>query len=820
LLTASILDHELDVDDSGMALLERHKPLLRFDPQYDYRLLAVESAVENPGNVLRTDDGEVLARVSGAPELSLRRLSAYPPGTAPSGDDSIAFAPDLQGDARRMESTPRFAGRIYGRVVDGSDGRTWLQYWFWLYYNPKNLFGFGKHEGDWEMVQVGLAADGTPELLSYAQHKRGDARKWSSSDVSFATPERLRPVVYLAQGSHASYFKPRTYPLLTGPLVLGIDHPRGDGPVCDFPIEALGRWARWPGHWGSSERAIFGEGKGPPSPAHQGGKWSDPAGWHRRLKVQRFRYVIGLLIWLLGRLTYPRTPEITYAEADGRRVRIGWKLGRWRSGGHLYITVNDGERVVASRIIKNAERDGATTMLLPEGQRADGVIASAFNFVRQRSDLARARIEQIPVPRVADLHAHYPMHLIPPPPRGIRGLLFTDLDDARVRDRLRALLVGLASRFGNYRSFWSGPRVTIGSLRAGEVRVALSVLYSFFDELALGKRYPALPGPDYIGAVLRQADLVERNIAEHHSDDAVVAHGPGELEDAIANEKVALVHVVEGGFHLGATEEEVTEAVSRLAERGIAYVTLAHLVWRHLATDAPAIPFLPDWLYRWLFPQPNEGLSNLGKAAVKAMMRHRVVIDLSHMSERSVGDTLSLLDDVDPTATTPVIATHSGFRFGSQEYMLRTETVGRIADRGGVVGLIMAQHQLCDGLKRGRVRSFERSIEVICDHINRIASVTDNHDHIAIGSDLDGFIKPTMGGIESMADMARLSRELERRYGEEVTRKICFDNAMRVLRAGWGGAGPPATEPGAAGPEALAEVPTPSGRRGAPPQRV
>ena len=86
-----------------------------------------------------------------------------------------------------MESSQRFAGRIYGRVVNGSDGRTWLQYWFWLYYNPKNLFGFGKHEGDWEMVQVGLGADGTPELLSYAQLKRGDARKWSSSDVSFAT---------------------------------------------------------------------------------------------------------------------------------------------------------------------------------------------------------------------------------------------------------------------------------------------------------------------------------------------------------------------------------------------------------------------------------------------------------------------------------------------------------------------------------------------------------------------------------------------------------------------------------------------------------
>ena len=368
----------------------------------------------------------------------------------------------------------------------------------------------------------------------------------------------------------------------------------------------------------------------------------------------------------------------------------------------------------------------------------------------------------------------------------------------------------------------SGPdrRVTIGSLRAGEVRVALSVLYSFFDELALGKRYPAFPGPDYIEAVLRQADLVERNIAEYHSDEAVVAHGPDELDDAIAREKVALVHVVEGGFHLGATEEEVKEAVSRLAERGVAYVTLAHLVWRHLATDAPAIPFLPDWLYRWLFPQPKEGLSNLGRAAVEAMVRHRVVIDLSHMSDRSVSDTLSLLDDIDPPATTPVIATHSGFRFGSQEYMLRGETIGRIADRGGVVGLIMAQHQLCDGLTRMRVRRFERSIEVICNHIDRIASVTDNHEHIAIGSDLDGFIKPTMGGIESMADMARLSRELERRYGEEVARKICFDNAMRALRAGWGGAWPAGSRTGRRESAALGEAPAPWGRRGAPPQRV
>jgi microsomal dipeptidase-like Zn-dependent dipeptidase len=806
-----ILDHELDVDADGLALLERHKPLLRFDPQYDYRLLAVESAVENPGNVLRTDDGEVLARAGGSPALSLTTLSAYPPGTLPSGDDSIAFAPDLQGDARKMETQERFAGRIYGRVVKSTDSRTWLQYWFWLYYNPKNLFGFGKHEGDWEMIQVGLNSDRTPEVLTYAQHKGGDVRTWSSRDIEFTSPERLRPVVYVAQASHASYFKPRTYPLLTGPLLLGIDHPRGDGPACDYEVVPLGRWARWPGHWGSSERAILSEGKGPPSPAHQGWKWTNPTLWHDRVSsVHWLRYFLGWLIYFLGRVTYPRAPEITHARSDGRQVKIGWKMNRLRPRRHLYFTIHDGDRVVASRIVKRADGYGATTVLLPEDQSADHVIVSAFNILRQRSDLTRAHIEYAPLAPVADLHAHYAMHLVPRAPRGFRRLIFFDPGEGSLSDRSRTVLVGMASLFANYRSFWSGPRVTIGSLRSGGVRVALSVLYSFFDELALGHRYPARPSQAYTDAILRQADLVERNIDEHHQEEALVAHNHADLELAASQGKVALIHCVEGGFHLGGTEEEVTAAVARLASRGIAYVTLAHLVWRHVATDAPAIPLLPDWLYRALFPQPEEeGLSKLGRAAVKEMAEKRVLIDLSHMSERSVSDTLSYLEGLDGP-TPPVVATHSCFRFGSQEYALNEYLVGRIADGGGVIGLIMAQHQMCDGLSRLRVHSLDRSTEIICNHIDRMAAVTGKHDHLAIGSDLDGFIRPTMGGIESMADMARLERELERRYGEEVAHKICFANAMRVLEEGWGGG----TGDDPSGAEAT-ELPL-----GAPPQRV
>ena len=805
----TILDSELDLDDDRRALLKRHRPLLRFDPQYDYRLLAAQSAVENPANILRTDDGELIARAGSSPLLELRTLSAYPTGRAPSDGDSLAFAPDFLGDARRMETDPRYSGRIYGRVVAGTDGRTWLQYWFWLYYNPKNLFGIGKHEGDWEMIQVGLR-DGVPDAVSYAQHKRGDAMQWGARGMSFADSERLRPVVYVAQGSHASYFDTRTHPLLTGPLILGIDHPRGDGPAVDYPIEEFGPWARWPGKWGSSERPIFTEGKGPQSPAHQGLKWTNPALWHKGLRVQRFRFYLGWAISALGRFTFPHAPEITHAESDGRVLTVGWKMNRLRPRRHVYITAHAGDRVIASRIVPKAGGEGAVTILLPQGTNADHVIASAFNLLRQRSDLTRAQVEHGPRRPVADLHAHYPMHLVPRPTHGVRDLFLGSRDDARLRDRSRALLVGLASRFINYRSFSSGPRVTIGSLRSGEVHVALSVLYSFFDELAPGQRYPAQPRAAYLDALLRQADLVERDLCNNHAAQAVIARSVADIDRAARDGQIALVHCVEGGFHLGGTEEEVTTAVARLAERGVAYITLAHLVWRHIATDAPAIPLLPDWLYRRLFPQPDEGLSPLGYAAVDAMVEKGVLIDLSHMSDKSVNDTLDHLDSAHRGKRIPVLATHSCFRFASQEYALSEPTLERIAERDGVVGLIMAQHQLRDGLSHFRVRSFERSMEIICDHIDRIAAAT-SHDHVAIGSDLDGFIKPTMAGIETMGDMPRLERELRRRYGEEVAGKICIGNAIDVLRAGWRGARP-AEEP--AGPLA------PASAAGAPAQTI
>lgn len=378
------------------------------------------------------------------------------------------------------------------------------------------------------------------------------------------------------------------------------------------------------------------------------------------------------------------------------------------------------------------------------------------------------------------------MHLVP----GARGDVFRQILSSRgrgrMRDAFRALLVTAASRLGNYESFHSGPRSTVPGMRAAEVGVGLSVLYLPFDEFDLGPRYPGLPSPDYFPRLVRQLELVDRDIAGNFSGDAVIARSPAEMDAALAAGRLAILHCVEGGFHLGATPADVERAVCELASRGVAYITIAHLVYRLVATNSNAIPFLPDFAYNLLFPQPQIGLTELGRTAVTAMVEQGILIDLSHMSERAYADTFSLLDRLDPDRRVPLLASHVGYRFGRQDYNLTTATIERIAARDGVIGLILAEHQAADGLPHPH--SIDDSIDLLCRHIDRIREITGSHRHAAIGSDHDGFIKPTLPGLENSGRLNTLGHALHERYGEADAEVICSGNALRILRSGWRGA--------------------------------
>jgi microsomal dipeptidase-like Zn-dependent dipeptidase len=106
--------------------------------------------------------------------------------------------------------------------------------------------------------------------------------------------------------------------------------------------------------------------------------------------------------------------------------------------------------------------------------------------------------------------------------------------------------------------------------------------------------------------------------------------------------------------------------------------------------------------------------------------------------------------------------------------------------RRGVVGLIMAQYQLNDGLFAGHTTTFEQTKDIIFRHVDKIVQVTGGFDHIGIGSDLDGFIRPTATGIEGSGDLARLEAAIRERYAGEDAEKLLSGNVLRVLHDGWG----------------------------------
>ena len=380
---------------------------------------------------------------------------------------------------------------------------------------------------------------------------------------------------------------------------------------------------------------------------------------------------------------------------------------------------------------------------------------------------------------LVDLHAHFPMHLLPAEQQRAHE---------RARDwwrrRWQAWLVSVISRFANYQGPGDTPSVTPALMRAGDVGVALSVLYQPLDEMDLTQSYGASPRPGYIGDLLAQLQTVEEYAAAH-PDEIAIAHDRAELDALLAAPTPVLVHAVEGGFHLGDSEQDVAASVHELASRGVAYITTAHLFFRNIATNAPALPFLPDWLYHRVFPQPDEGLTRLGRAAITAMAQEGVLIDVTHMSARSIDDVFAILGEHDPAGTVPVIATHMACRFGKLEYCLPDDTIARIAARGGVLGTILCQHYISDGLGMN-VDSFEQSVAALCRHIDRIHALTGSHDHVAIGSDLDGYIKPALPGLEHMGRMRDFQAALVNRYGAADAEKITSANALRVLRQAWG----------------------------------
>ena len=385
---------------------------------------------------------------------------------------------------------------------------------------------------------------------------------------------------------------------------------------------------------------------------------------------------------------------------------------------------------------------------------------------------------------IADLHCHYPMHLLP----GDRDPLGSKVSWAeRLRDRLQADVTGWLSHILNDRNWDSNWRVDLGGLEDGGAGIVCSVLYWPPAELDFTKKYAAPPLPIYFDDLTHQLNYVEADLRRQdpHGRRVVVAKHPSDLEE---KNRVVFVHCVEGGFHLGPDVSEIEKNVEWLARHGVFYITLAHLFFRQVATNAPAIPMLSDGEYNRIFRQPDEGLTKLGKAAVQAMYKYKVLIDISHMSERAIADTFKLVEKLDKDSGAdpedfPLIATHVGMRDAQgtvQAYNLSNETAVRIQKRGGLIGLITAQHQL------GKTRSAAESRKLLCRHLASIGALGNGHASTAIGSDIDGFIRPTLSGFERAADYTKLEKWI-RECQPGDAEAILHGNARRVIKRAFEG---------------------------------
>lgn len=272
-------------------LLQRYRPVIQYDSQESFFAdsVAIMTDRVTPGtgpnrwNTLKNPAGQVLASAKpsgGQAQLNLGFLrQKYALGTAATRDDYLdATGRDYVADALRMHAIPAYRNQIYGHAVTDADGRLWLQYWFFYYYNNKAFMGIGTHEGDWEMMQIRLDKQYKPNVLTYSQHREGARASWG--DVKkVSTPEGPAPVVFCARGSHACYFTPGTHK--EAPVVPDYCDAKGQliRPAVVVISDNGPPWSPWPGKWGSTPRRNFLESDSPRGPS-QHWQWREPARFH------------------------------------------------------------------------------------------------------------------------------------------------------------------------------------------------------------------------------------------------------------------------------------------------------------------------------------------------------------------------------------------------------------------------------------------------------------------------------------------------------------------------------------------------------------
>ncbi|SEN30826.1 membrane dipeptidase [Stigmatella aurantiaca] len=224
------------------------------------------------------------------------------------------------------------------------------------------------------------------------------------------------------------------------------------------------------------------------------------------------------------------------------------------------------------------------------------------------------------------------------------------------------------------------------------------------------------------------------------------------LEENLAQGRLSAILGVEGGHAL----EGQVARIAELHARGVRFMGLTHL--SNNALGGSSFPMMG-----------NRGLTPLGREVVEEMTRVGMSVDVAHASERTLEELFTLSPSV------RFFSSHTGVRgAGGGWRNLSDASLRCIAERGGVVGIILAPVYLGGD-----------TLEDVARHIEHALSVM-GEEGVAIGSDYDGMVALPKG-MRDVTDLPRLTEVLLRRHPEARVERILGGNFRRFFRETLGG---------------------------------
>lgn len=272
----------------------------------------------------------------------------------------------------------------------------------------------------------------------------------------------------------------------------------------------------------------------------------------------------------------------------------------------------------------------------------------------------------------------------------------------------------------------------------------------------------ALRTPDLAHAQRVTFALVARLRRLERLEALAVCRTGAEIRAALAADRLAAVLHIEGAEAID-PELDALEVLYAAGLRSIGPVWSRPNVFGH------GVPFrFPST------PDTGPGLTEPGKALVRACNAHRIMIDLSHLNEQGFWDVARL-------SRAPLVASHSNAHVLSPHSRNLTDRqIDAIRETGGLVGLNFAV-----GFLRADGRDDAATpLETAADHIDHLVGRL-GIDGVGIGSDFDGCTVPAeLGGADGLP---RLFDLLARRgYDAPALGKIAHENWLRVLTRTWG----------------------------------